>query len=127
MNKLTLADIADLEKRLVFSMPEDVRQQYLQSNGLLGPTDCRLLYPYNSGAPYDILYMNALKSEEWFPAPLRDVVLLGDDGCGNLVGWHKTQQVAVLWNPADGVWIQEQRSSVSEMWQLIRDLYENER
>jgi|SRR6185295_13962089 len=124
MNALTDQDIIDIEKSVGLALPADVRAQYRASNGLNGPTGCQLLYTYNLYESTDIVRLNKLREEQWFPPAFQSTVLVGDDGCGNLVGYDWNEKQAVLWNPADGEWIQERRSSVTEMWAHIKELYD---
>lgn len=127
MNKLVSKDILKLESEIGLLLPQDVKDKYLESNGLLGPTDCNLLYKYGPNDQNDIITVNkSLKLEEWFPQSMLKVILLGDDGVGNLVGYKTDTNEAILWNPEDGEWIQETRSSVTEIWEFITELYENE-
>lgn len=127
MDKLSENDISELEESLQAKLPDDVKREYLKSNGLLGPTNCHLLYKYKSEDSYDIEHINkSLKSEVWFPNSMSETMLLGDDGCGNIIGFNSRENVAILWNPEDGNWVQEKRATVTELWQYIRELYGNE-
>ena len=93
-------------------------------DGLLGPTDCFLLYPLEETRGFQVERANELRSEHWFPAVLRRLAILGDDGCGNLVCFDPDAGQGVLWNPADGDQVQERRDDVSAIWDLIRRSYE---
>ena len=110
-------DIAAIEAELGW--------QYATSDGLLGPTDCRLLYPFNDENGHTIVAANALRSEGWFPAKYRRFAIVGDDGCGNLICFDPVSREAVLWNPGDGEWIQERRASVTELWDVVRSVYDD--
>lgn len=119
-------EIDEIEQALDLRLPSDVREQYLISNGLLGPTNCQLLYTWREDPETDILRHNAIRSEDWFPEAMRSIVLLGDDGCGNSICYDWAAQEAILWNPADGEDVQERRSTVKELWCYIEDLYAND-
>ena len=124
MSGVTDAELEALESVLGLSLPADVRSKYLESGGLLGPTDCHLLYPFETNIEHShIVEINGLRSEDWFPRAFASTVFVGDDGCGNLVGYDWSKERAVLWNPADGGQIQEQAATVSEMWEIVRNLY----
>jgi len=125
MSALTDRDIDQIEEALGLRLPEDVRAQYRASNGLRGPTNCQLLYTYKLSENSDIVRVNSLRSEDWFPPALRSTVLIGDDGVGNLVGYDSDKKRAILWNPEDGDWIQEQRETVTDIWEHIRRFYES--
>jgi hypothetical protein len=99
-------------------LPQDVKEQYLKSDGLKGPTNCSFLY----SSSY-LVKANNIRNEIWFPEKYKSLIILGDDGCGNLIGFDWSTQTAILWNPADGTWAQEQSNTVTEMWQIIECLY----
>jgi hypothetical protein len=124
MSALTEQDINEIEKVVGLPLPADVRAQYRASNGLKGPTDCSLLYAYGVDDA-DIVSVNKLREEEWFPAAFRSTIIVGDDGCGNLVGYDWDKKQAVLWNPGDGESVQERRETVTEIWAEIKRLYES--
>src|SRR5687768_7827518 len=42
-----------------------------------------------------------IRSEDWYPQSMQDVIWFGDDGVGNLFGWRPKLERAVLWNPED--------------------------
>lgn len=120
MNTLGLTDleIAELESG-VGALPDDVRSQYRLGDGLKGPTDCDLLYTRAA-----MREMSQIHQEDWFPPAFQDVVIVGDDGVGNLICWDNTRHRAKFWNPADGgAWIQEERGTVSEIWEFVREWY----
>ena len=125
MCALTDQDVDEIEKALGLLLPGDVRAQYRVSNGMKGPTNCQLLYTYKLDDNTDVVRVNLIRDEEWFPMALRSTVFVGDDGCGNLVGYDWKKKQAILWNPEDGEWIQEQRETVTEIWAYIRRFYEN--
>jgi len=116
-------EIGSIEEALGCELPSDVRAIYMESDGLVGPTDCYLLYPLHENRGHQIFSMNRLKQEDWFPDSLKSLVILGDDGCGNLVCYDSIANDAVLWNSEDGERIQERRATVSEIWDVIRDGY----
>jgi hypothetical protein len=125
MSGLTAEQVAMIERELRCVLPEDVRMKYADSDGFLGPTDCRLLYPLNG--EYGVLSANkTLKAEAWYPDEHRAFAILGDDGVGNLICFDSAAREAVLWNPADGVRIQEKWSTVSEAWDYVFKAYEND-
>lgn len=64
-----------------------------------------------------------LREQDWYPIELGDILWFGDDGVGNLLGWDQTENIAVLWNPADGseCW---HKSGVQSLWQFIQNGYE---
>ncbi len=64
-----------------------------------------------------------LREQEWYPEALQAIIWFGDDGVGNLLGWDKSSESAVLWNPADGseCW---HKDSVESVWQFIKNDYE---
>lgn len=64
-----------------------------------------------------------LREQDWYPVELGDILWFGDDGVGNLLGWDQTENIAVLWNPADGseCW---HKSDVQSLWQFIQNGYE---
>lgn len=117
MTGVTRETIAELEKLIGLPLPDDVRSMYRMSNGYKGPTDCQLLYPAEVDG--DILSMNRLTEEAWFPKRFHSLVLVGDDGCGNLIGFDWATGKAILWNPGDGDSIQESRGSVTEIWEYV--------
>lgn len=123
MSKLTDNDIDGIEKSVGLRLPDDVRARYHISNGLTGPTDCQFLYTVGLAAATDILGMNALRNESWFPSQFHSVILIGDDGCGNLIGFDWETHQAILWNPTDGDLVQERKNSVTEMWEYITTWY----
>jgi len=53
-------------------------------------------------------------------------LLSGDDGCGRFIAFDTNKKVAVLWHPEDGTVFQETRNFVSELWEYVEGLYENE-
>ena len=116
-------EIDEIEQALGLRLPSDVRDQYLISNGLLGPTNSQLLYSWKEDPETDILRHNAIRSEDWFPDTLKSVILLGNDGCGNNICYDWVTREAILWNPADGDDVQERRPTVKELWSHIEDLY----
>jgi len=44
MAGLSEKEINEIEQAIGLQLPADVKEQYLVSNGLLGPTNCQLLY-----------------------------------------------------------------------------------
>ena len=123
MGALTERDIDQIEQALGLALPTDVREQYRISNGLLGPTDCQLLYTYQQSPDSDIIHNNAIRGEDWFPPSFKSTVLLGNDGCGNNICYDCESREAFLWNAADGEYVQERRATVHEMWAFIKVLY----
>lgn len=121
MTGVTKESVVELEALIGLRLPDDVRSMYGMSNGYRGPTDCQLLYPADVDS--DILSMNRLKEEAWFPKKFNSLVLVGDDGCGNLIGFDWAAEKAILWNPADGDEIQESRDSVTEIWEYVFKWY----
>ena len=93
---------------------------YALSDGYKGPTDCQLLYSAKTDNT-DIVSMNGLRTEPWFPPQFQRMVLVGDDGCGNLIGFDWNTCQAVLWNPADGDQVQLTRPTVTEIWNYVVD------
>ena len=125
MPGLSPGEIALIESQLGCDLPDDVRKAYASSDGVLGPANCRLLYQLES--EYGIVRANKmLKSEDWFPRKFRSFAILGDDGCGNLICFNPTVPEVVIWNPADGDWIQQRRATVSELWNFVREQYAND-
>lgn len=125
MSALTEKEIDEIEHAIGLPLPADVREQYRASNGLLGPTDCRLLYSYNESEDADIVRNNTTRSEEWFPKSFKSTVILGNDGCGNNICFDWQTNEALLWNAADGEWVQERRATVTEIWAYIEAFYAN--
>lgn len=123
MNQLSDEDIREIEESVRLSLPPDVRDQYRVSNGLTGPANCQLLYTFKFDENTDIVRANELRKEPWFPAAFHSLVLVGNDGCGSLIGYDWVTNEAILWNPADGEWVQERRNTVTEMWVQIGFLY----
>ena len=124
MPGLTSQDISTLEAELHCALPGDVRMKYAESDGLLGPTNCNFLYPFRSEADTQIVRINHLmKSEDWFPPALSSVAILGDDGCGNYLCFDPQKSRALIWNPADGDWVQDTFPSMTEAWAHIVKLY----
>lgn len=126
MGGLTEHEIDEIEQSLGLPLPSDVREQYRRSNGLLGPTDCQLLYSYKQSPESDILHNNGIRSDDWFPFSIKSVILLGNDGCGNNICYDSSSREAILWNAADGDYVQERRATVKEIWELIEALYASE-
>ena len=122
---LSEEQINSIEKAINCQLPTDVRAAYSDSDGLLGPTDCYLLYPLEEVRGHQVCAMNKLKEEEWFPEALENLVILGDDGCGNHVCYDPVAREGVIWNPEDGECIQERKATVSEIWSVIRGWYED--
>ncbi|MDN2697125.1 SMI1/KNR4 family protein [Janthinobacterium sp. SUN073] len=122
MTGITTESIIELEVAIGSRLPDDVRSMYGLSNGYKGPTDCQLLY--RADADSGIVSMNRLKEEAWFPKQFPSLVLVGDNGCGSLIGFDWATGKAILWNPADGDMIQESRDSVTEIWDYVINLYE---
>lgn len=116
-------EIDALEAELGCPFPADVRNAYLRGNGLRGPTGCWLLFPAKDDETTNIVRMNELKSEDWFPDSMQRFVFVGEDGVGGLIGTSPSAE-AILWYPADGVSIHETRGSVTEIWNVVRRLYE---
>jgi cell wall assembly regulator SMI1 len=116
--------ICSIEETIGCRLPPDVRAAYSESDGLLGPTDCYLLYPLHENRNHQIGTLNRLREEDWFPDNLRSLALLGDDGCGNLICYDPVADEAILWNPEDGDSVQERRPTVTDIWNFIRQLYE---
>lgn len=125
MAGLSEIEIDEIEQALGIKLPADVREQYLVSNGLLGPTNCQLLYTYKDSLDSDIVHNNKTRNEEWFPESFKAVVLIGNDGCGNNICYDWTTQEALLWNTTDGEWVQERRGTVKEIWAFIGSFYAN--
>ena len=123
MAGLTDDEIKDIEREIGLALPADVREQYRISNGLLGPTDCQLLYSYGRSLETDIVHNNSIRNEAWFPESFKAVVLIGNDGCGNNVCYDWATKRALLWNTADGEWAKERRSTVTEIWSYIEGFY----
>lgn len=123
MAEITPEILAELESKIGLRLPDDVRAKYAISNGFKGPTDCQLLYPVKAAAGSDLMTMNELRQESWFPPRFVALVILGDDGCGNLICYDWNASEAVLWNPADGEWVQETRKSVTEIWDHVIHWY----
>ena len=124
---LSSVDIADIEKSLKTQLPDEIKEQYKISNGLLGPTDCQFLYTYKVNENTDLIRINKiLKSEEWFPNKFIQSIFIGDDGCGNLIGYDSSNNKAFTWNPSDGDEIQEERKTIKEVWCYIENLYIDE-
>ncbi len=126
MDGLTENEIDEIEQSLGLPLPSDVREQYRRSNGMLGPTDCQLLYSYKQSPESDILHNNDIRSEDWFPPSFKSVVLLGNDGCGNNICYDCASREAILWNAADGDDVQERRATVKEIWAYIEAQYASE-
>ncbi len=120
---LTEDQIDSIERAIDCQLPPDVRAAYSISDGLIGPLDCYLLYPFEEDRGHQICEMNKLKLEHWFPESFKGLVILGDDGVGNLVCFDTVAGDAVIWNPEDGESIQERRNTVSEIWDVIRGWY----
>lgn len=123
MTAATNENIRELEAAIGLRLPEDVRAKYCAGNGFLGPIDCKLLYPWKADPGYDIVSINELRAESWFPPQFQSLVLVGDDGCGNMIGYDWQTRQALLWNPEDGDYVQQTRDSVSEIWQYVVDWY----
>ena len=117
--------IESIEAALGCELPEDVRKQYADAGGLLGPTNCKLLYYLDDDAGSSIIRMNKLRKEDWFPKDFRGFAIVGDDGCGNMICFDPSTRKAILWNPEDGDWIQEERNTVTELWDHIRSQYDD--
>lgn len=126
MSALTDPEVDEIEQALGLPLPSDVREQYRLSNGLLGPTKCQLLYTYKQSPESDILQHNAIRSHDWFPQSFKSIILLGNDGCGNNICYDGASCEAILWNAADGEYVQERRATVKEIWAYIEALYASE-
>lgn len=119
MTSITHENLNQLEKLIGLRLPADVREKYAFSNGFKGPTGCNLLYPMSTDGCNGIIAVNRLREEPWFPFHFSSLVLVGDDGCGNMIGFDWTIGKAVLWNPEDGDWVQAMRDSVTEIWEYV--------
>lgn len=127
MSELTKQQIKNIEQKLGKYLPEDVVARYLESNGFRGPTECQFLYTFESEKETDIVRVNELiHNEDWFPVELESLLLIGDDGCGSFIAFDTNKKAAVLWHPEDGTEIQETKNTVSEMWEYVEGLYDNE-
>ena len=126
MDKLSENDLAQIQSKLELNLPEDVRNKYLESNGYIGPCNVQLLHSYKLDVEDDILHMNKLKKEDWYPDELDQLVLLGSDGTGGVVGYDHKIKKAVIWYPVEGTHYQETANTVTEIWEKIIYLYENE-
>jgi len=123
MGGLTELEVDEIEQALGLPLPDDVREQYRLSNGLPGPTECQFLYTYRGSPESDILQNNAIRSQGWFPPSFKSIILLGNDGCGNNICYDCASGEAILWNAADGEYVQERRATVKEIWAYIEALY----
>jgi hypothetical protein len=127
MSNLTKQQIISVEQKLGKSLPKDVFAKYLEFNGFRGPTECQFLYTIELEKETDLLRVNSLiHNEDWFPSELESLLLIGDDGSGSFIAFDTIKEVAVLWHPEDGTEIQETRNTISEMWEYVEGLYENE-
>ena len=127
MNKLSVSDIAEIENRLGLLLPPDVKDKYMESNGFRGPAGCQFLYTYKTDHDTDILGINeCLRSEDWYPEALNQLLMIGDDGAGGTVGYDHKLKCAVLWYSEDGDEYQETRDTVTEIWSYIVSLYDSE-
>jgi hypothetical protein len=81
-----------------------------------------LVLPESDSVRDGISTLNSwIRSEDWYPQSLQDVVWFGDDGVGNLFGWRPELERAVLWNPEDeSPW---KEGTVSELWKYVLDGY----
>jgi hypothetical protein len=122
MHMLTNRDLDEIEISLGLPLPEDVRDQYSLSNGLIGPAGCQLLFTYKKTPELDIVFNNTL--HDLFPQSFRSTILLGNDGCGNSICWDCSAREAILWNPADGEYVQIRRPTVKEIWACVEALYD---
>ena len=124
MPGLSDGEIAAIENEIGISLPAEVKQAFARDNGLRGPTDIWLLFPHSADPNEDIVRMNKmLKAEDWFPEALLTYAIVGTDGTGGLICVKGDGQEASIWYPAEGEHFHERRSSVGEIWQLIRQLY----
>lgn len=124
MPGLSPKDIEALEQELGCVLPADVRAKYTESDGFLGPSSCRLLYPYGFADDTQVVQLNSmLKAEDWFPASLTGIAILGDDGCGNHLCFDPNQGRAIKWNPEDGDWIQAEFPTMTDLWAHVLKFY----
>jgi len=124
MSGLSSQEIAALERDLGCVLPADVRAKYSEADGLLGPTNCSFLYPYRMPANTQVVQINVLaRADDWVPDSLAEIVILGDDGCGNYLCLSPSEGSAILWNPADGDWVQERVPSMTALWAHVERFY----
>jgi len=124
MPGLSATQIDAVEAEVGFKLPSLVREVYANGNGLRGPTNIWLLYPRSDGDIDDIVRTNSvLKAEDWFPPSLLNQVIIGSNGCGGLICVSGDGKDASIWYPSDGDNFVEQRSSVGEIWDIIRQQY----
>jgi cell wall assembly regulator SMI1 len=126
MPGLTPKDIAALEQELGCTLPVDVRAKYSESDGMFGPTNCRLLYPYRSTDGNDVVRINSVvKTQPAFPQFVAHIAILGDDGCGNLLCFDPEQSCAILWHPADGDCVQARFPTMTDLWAEVVRQYDS--
>jgi hypothetical protein len=84
-----------------------------------------LVLPDSDGIRDGIATVNSwLRTEDWYPESLQDVIWFGDDGTGNMLGWRPQLGIAILWNPEDGETPWKQ-GSVKELWRFVVSGYKD--
>ena len=125
--KLSIEEINNIENEIGLSLPEDVRNKYLESNGYIGPANIQLLFSYNAGEAEDIVKYNLFfQNESWVSDNQRKLVLVGIDGIGGNIGFDHKIGKAVLWYPVEGEHYDLIADSVTEIWQSVIKSYEDD-
>ena len=122
MSGLSEAEVAAIEKEIGVELSDEIKLAYAASNGLRGPTNIWLLFPSSNDINEDIVHMNTLRDEDWFPRSLTNYAIVGTDGGSGLICVSRHGN-AVIWHPVEGEHFAEQRETVGEIWDLIRQLY----
>ncbi len=122
------AEVIDyIESEIGLNLPNDVRNKYLETNGFIGPTNVQLLFSYNEDPSLDIIKFNKfLQSEEWLPENLKELVVVGIDGVGGNIGYDHRINKGVLWYPVEGEHYDLVENSVSDVWEAVIKLYEED-
>jgi hypothetical protein len=108
------SELAEAERILGHSLPNELRRLYLEFDGFLGPTDSPFLFPVlkrpRPGGESLVTYTQFFRIETGMPAWLQQAVAVGDNGTG--ISWFLLlgeKNVVVRWDaeweeyePVDG-------------------------
>ena len=119
---LTRKEIDEIEAIIGLDLPGDVREKYMKSNGFIGE-HCELLYSYLGNTSTDIVAINKQAQEEgWMTSHMKNLIIIGSDGIGGLIGYDHTLKQGVLWYPSEEKY-EFCEASVSAVWDKVVKSY----
>jgi len=123
--KLSTVDLNHIESEIGMSLPIDVRNKYMESNGFLSLDNAQLLFSYKTDPSADIIDFNKyLQSEEWLPESIKGLLVVGIDGVGGNIGYDHRIKKGVLWYPVEGDHYDMVAETVSDIWEAVIASYE---